>query len=52
MLHHNTTGKINIFIFTTGEGIRMLLLSKLAKLLEFYTKLPLIGCTSYLEPAK
>ena len=52
MLHHETTGKINIFNCITSEMIRVLLLSKLAKSLEFYTKLPYIGYTHYLVPAQ
>jgi hypothetical protein len=52
MLHHKATSKINIFNSIASEEIRILLLSKLAKSLEFYIKLPLIGYTNYLVPAK
>lgn len=52
MLLHNTTSEINIVHCIKGEVIRILLLSKLAKSLKFYIKLPLIGYTNYLEPAK
>jgi len=52
MLHHKTTSEIIIFNCIPGEVIRILLLSKLAKSLEFYIKLPLTRYTNYLVPAK
>jgi hypothetical protein len=52
LLHHKITSKMDIFNCITGEVIRVLLLSKLAKSLEFYIKLHLIGRTNYLMPAK